>query len=76
MHHAQGIHRYNYSDLPLFDILFGTFRNPETFEHPTGFYNGASSRIGDMLLGRDVSVPGENPNAAANAAKEDNQVAA
>jgi sterol desaturase/sphingolipid hydroxylase (fatty acid hydroxylase superfamily) len=57
MHHAKGIHRYNYSDLPLFDILFGTFHNPKDFEHETGFYQGASSRIGDMLLFKDVSEP-------------------
>jgi sterol desaturase/sphingolipid hydroxylase (fatty acid hydroxylase superfamily) len=56
-HHATGIHRYNYSDLPLFDILFGTFRNPKDFEHPTGFYNGASSRIWDMLRAKDVTQP-------------------
>lgn len=54
-HHARGIHRYNYSDLPLYDLLFGTFRNPETFEHETGFYNGASERIVDMLRAKDVS---------------------
>jgi sterol desaturase/sphingolipid hydroxylase (fatty acid hydroxylase superfamily) len=54
VHHAKGIHAYNYSDLPLFDILFGTFRNPGTYEHETGFYQGASSRIGDMLLFREV----------------------
>lgn len=58
-HHAQGIHRHNYSDLPLFDILFGTFRNPEKYEHSNGFYQGASSRVVDMLLFRDVSR-GEN----------------
>jgi len=56
-HHAKGIHKYNYSDLPLFDIIFGTFRNPETFEHETGFYHGASGRIVDMLMARDVSEP-------------------
>ncbi|HEU0109687.1 MAG TPA: sterol desaturase family protein [Flavisolibacter sp.] len=54
IHHAKGIHAYNYSDLPLFDILFGTFRNPEKYEHETGFYDGASSRIKDMLLFRDI----------------------
>jgi sterol desaturase/sphingolipid hydroxylase (fatty acid hydroxylase superfamily) len=56
-HHARGIHRNNYSDLPLFDIIFGTFRNPATFEHETGFYNGASKRMWDMLRARDVSIP-------------------
>lgn len=54
VHHAKGIHAYNYSDLPLFDILFGTFRNPAKYEHDTGFYTGASARIGDMLLFREV----------------------
>ncbi len=54
-HHAQGIHRHNYSDLPLFDLLFGTFRNPKAHEYNTGFYQGASGRVVDMLLFRDVS---------------------
>lgn len=55
VHHQRGKHRSNYSDLPLWDIVFGTFENPETFEDEAGFYNGASSRIGAMLVGRDVS---------------------
>lgn len=55
VHHARNIHAYNYSDLPLFDILFGTFRNPKAFENPTGFYRGASARVLDMLLFRDVT---------------------
>jgi sterol desaturase/sphingolipid hydroxylase (fatty acid hydroxylase superfamily) len=55
VHHAKGVHAYNYSDLPLFDILFRTFRNPEKFVPETGFYTGASSRIADMLSFKDVS---------------------
>lgn len=54
VHHQKGVHAYNYSDLPLFDILFRTFNNPKDFVAETGFYPGASSRIGDMLLFRDV----------------------
>ena len=38
-------------------MIFGTYRNPEMFEGEVGFYDGASARVGDMLLGRDVSVP-------------------
>jgi sterol desaturase/sphingolipid hydroxylase (fatty acid hydroxylase superfamily) len=57
LHHAKGIHQYNYSDLPLFDILFGTFRNPRDFAPQTGFYPGASSRLWDMVRGKDVSTP-------------------
>lgn len=57
IHHARGVHAYNYSDLPLWDILFGTFKNPRDYELETGFYDGASERIVDMLLWRDVSKP-------------------
>lgn len=57
-HHAQGIHRHNYSDLPIFDLLFGTFHNPKQHEYETGFYQGASSRMVDMLLFKDVSKEG------------------
>ncbi|WP_444998453.1 sterol desaturase family protein [Aliikangiella sp. IMCC44359] len=56
LHHGRGIHRYNYSDLPIFDIIFGTFKNPEEFVNQNGFYDGASARIPDMLLFRDVST--------------------
>jgi sterol desaturase/sphingolipid hydroxylase (fatty acid hydroxylase superfamily) len=56
-HHERGVHRYNYSDLPLWDIVFGTFKNPKTFEGEAGFYDGASTRVVDMMLGRDVSRP-------------------
>jgi sterol desaturase/sphingolipid hydroxylase (fatty acid hydroxylase superfamily) len=57
VHHAKGIHAYNYSDLPLFDILFGTFRNPASYEHETGFYHGASNRVGEMLVFKEVDKP-------------------
>ena len=59
-HHAKGIHRYNYSDLPLFDILFGTFYNPRSYEHDTGFFHGASDKITDMLLFKNISNPNES----------------
>jgi sterol desaturase/sphingolipid hydroxylase (fatty acid hydroxylase superfamily) len=57
VHHGRGIHAYNYSNLPLWDILFGTFRNPTAFNEPAGFWDGASTKVGAMLLGRDVSSP-------------------
>jgi len=56
-HHARGVHAGNYSDLPVFDLVFGTFDNPRAFATQTGFYDGASARIADMLLWRDVSSP-------------------
>ena len=60
IHHAKGVHAYNYSDLPLFDILFGTFRNPKEFAKENGFYMGASSKIVEMVLFKDINY-GENP---------------
>jgi sterol desaturase/sphingolipid hydroxylase (fatty acid hydroxylase superfamily) len=57
IHHERGVHRYNYSDLPLFDILFGTFRNPPVFAGQQGFYDGASSRLLEMVSFQDVSQP-------------------
>lgn len=60
IHHGKGIHRYNYSDLPLWDMIFGTFRNPQGFQTEHGFYPGASARIGEMLIFRDVTSPREN----------------
>ena len=57
IHHAHGVHRYNYADLPLWDMMFGTFRNPYALDEVTcGFYKGASNRLLDMLLGKDVST--------------------
>jgi len=57
VHHERGVHAYNYSDLPLWDLVFGTFRNPRTWHAEAGFYRGASTRVGEMLIGRDVSEP-------------------
>ena len=58
IHHARGVHRHNYSDLPVWDMLFGTFRNPRALkETECGFYPGASGRVTEMLIGRDVSTP-------------------
>jgi sterol desaturase/sphingolipid hydroxylase (fatty acid hydroxylase superfamily) len=60
LHHARGVHAYNYGTIMVWDILFGTFRNPATFTtEPAGFWDGASREVGPMLLGRDVS---EHPN--------------
>lgn len=56
-HHERGVHARNYSDLPLFDLIFGTFYNPSDFAAETGFYHGASARVAEMLRFRDVTRP-------------------
>ncbi|MEJ2532224.1 MAG: sterol desaturase family protein [Halioglobus sp.] len=57
VHHQLGLHYYNFSDLPLFDMLLGTFRNPGDYVSQTGFYHGASARVPEMLAFQDVSAP-------------------
>lgn len=57
LHHARGVHTGNFANLPIFDLLFGTFHNPAGFAEQAGFFDGASGRVGDMLLLRDVSRP-------------------
>lgn len=57
VHHQRGSHRNNYCELPVIDMLFGTFVNPEKFVDEYGFYDGASARVIDMLLFKDVSRP-------------------
>lgn len=54
IHHQRGHHRDNYSDFPLWDILFGSFRNPQTWEGETGFDEPADTRYGAMLAFVDV----------------------
>jgi sterol desaturase/sphingolipid hydroxylase (fatty acid hydroxylase superfamily) len=57
LHHARGVHAYNYGNFALWDLMFGTFRNPASFPEQYGFWDGASARMGKLLLGRDVGQP-------------------
>lgn len=56
VHHAKNIHAFNYSDLPIFDIILGTFNNPKEFASETGFYKGASTRLIDMMMFKDINI--------------------
>jgi sterol desaturase/sphingolipid hydroxylase (fatty acid hydroxylase superfamily) len=56
VHHEEGLHHFNYADLPIWDILFGTFRNPRDWNARCGFGPIAETRWRDLLMGRDVST--------------------
>jgi sterol desaturase/sphingolipid hydroxylase (fatty acid hydroxylase superfamily) len=56
-HHRRGQHAWNYGDLPVWDLLFGTFRNPRTFDGAVGFDAPADRRVGAMLAFADVNEP-------------------
>ena len=60
VHHQDGLHRYNYADIPLWDMLGGTFRNPRRWEERCGFGPEGEHRLADLLLGRDVAAPSAN----------------
>ena len=57
-HHERGRHTGNFGELMIWDQLFGTFDNPRTWQGEAGFYDGASERVVDMLLFRDISDAG------------------
>ena len=54
-HHERGVHRSNYCDLPLIDMIFGTWNNPKTAPKEAGFYDGASSELGALLVGKKLA---------------------
>lgn len=54
VHHQKGHHSQNYGDLPIFDMLFGTFNNPSRFDATCGFDDFREDRFEDMLAFRDV----------------------
>lgn len=55
LHHERGVHGFNYANLPLWDLVFGTFRNPARWQGTAGFYPGASRKTLRMLCGHDIS---------------------
>jgi sterol desaturase/sphingolipid hydroxylase (fatty acid hydroxylase superfamily) len=59
LHHERGLHRDNYSDLPIWDMVLGSFNNPEKFEGELGFEAGLQENIWPMLLGRTVNAQRE-----------------
>lgn len=59
VHHQEGLHAFNYGDLPLWDMLFGTFRNPKRWEARCGFGED-EHRLGEMLRCADISAAQES----------------
>jgi len=55
VHHQEGVHAFNFGDLPLWDWLFGTLRNPREWDARCGF-GEKENELGAMLRGVDVSA--------------------
>lgn len=58
IHHQKLHHTNNFSDLPLWDMLFGTYQNPRESPKETGFDDWREDRFDDMLAFRDVHEAG------------------
>lgn len=57
IHHAYEVHGWNYSDFPLWDMLFGTYRSAAGFRPRVGFGAAEGGRWLAMALMRDVHAP-------------------
>lgn len=55
IHHQRRLHHFNYSDLPIWDILFGTYKNPAVVDNETGFPNDNENKIWQLLKGRKLA---------------------
>ncbi|MGH8528349.1 MAG: sterol desaturase family protein [Nevskiales bacterium] len=56
IHHEYRRHRNNYGDISWWDMLFGTYENPRTWDDRCGFDDALEQRLFDMLMYRDVHV--------------------
>ncbi len=57
IHHERGKHYKNFGDLPIWDVLFGTYSNPKIIKVECGFRDKREYRLKDMLLFRNVNNP-------------------
>lgn len=69
VHHSRGVHAWNYADLPVWDMIFGSWRNPRDFQGEVGFDAPANGRLGAMLALADVNAPINGPGSLGRTAK-------
>ena len=54
IHHELGVHKHNYSDLPLWDKLFGTYKDTDEFAEHCGFPRNNERKLWEMMMFKDV----------------------
>jgi hypothetical protein len=57
VHHQFRHHTNNFADIPIWDMLLGTFKNPKKFKGRCGYESWREDRFEDMLVFRDVHAP-------------------
>ena len=60
VHHQLDVHQYNFSDIPIWDRLFGTYKDTVTFTPQCGFPNDNERFLKDMLVFKDVYERGRS----------------
>lgn len=55
IHHQRSRHYNNFSDLPIWDMLFGTFENPKNVDTACGFKPERESQFKEMLMLKNVN---------------------
>ncbi|MDH3637408.1 MAG: sterol desaturase family protein [Gammaproteobacteria bacterium] len=55
IHHQVDVHNFNFSDIPIWDRIFGTYRDTMEFMPKCGFRRGKEERLIAMLAFRDVN---------------------
>lgn len=54
IHHQFGVHKYNFGDIPIWDRIFGTYKDATKFAERCGFPKNAENKLKEMLLFKDV----------------------
>jgi len=54
VHHELDVHRHNFADLPIWDRLFGTYKDADAFAPRCGFPRDNERHLAAMLAFRDV----------------------
>ena len=54
IHHQFGVHKYNFGDIPIWDRIFGTYKDTTEFAERCGFPKNAENKLKEMLLFKDV----------------------
>ena len=54
IHHQIDVHKYNFSDIPIWDRLFGTYKDSIEFSDRCGFPKENERKIWKMLVFKDV----------------------
>lgn len=57
IHHEQGKHFNNFSDFPIWDMLFGTYLNPKEMYGKCGYKTEREIQLKKMLLFKNVNNP-------------------